>query len=38
MHWLDPCIQGRRPRIVIVGAAWMLGSRPGMTGGGGALD
>src|SRR5271155_5339081 len=31
MHGLDPCVQGRRPRIIVDGAAWMPGSRPGMT-------
>jgi hypothetical protein len=35
MHGLDPCIQRRRPRIISLGADWMPGSRPGMTGGSG---
>src|SRR5271155_4588763 len=36
MHGLDPYIQGRRPRIITEGAAWMPGSRPGMTSAGGS--
>jgi hypothetical protein len=28
---IDPCIYSQRPRIVIDGAAWMPGPRPGMT-------
>jgi len=36
MHGLDTCIQGRRPRIVTKGVAWMPGSMPGMTEGSGS--
>jgi hypothetical protein len=28
---IDPCIQGRRPRMIVDGAAWMPGRTPGMT-------
>src|ERR1700689_4571486 len=34
MHGLDPVHPGRWPRIIVDGAAWMPGSRPGMTAGG----
>ena len=36
VHGLDPCTQGRRPRIITEGAAWMPGSRPGATSSGGS--